>query len=138
MSSRSRLQPAWAIVIAVSLALLIKAFVLDAAIVEGPSMLPDLEPGRILLVLRCAYGLRSPLGGGYLFLWRYPEPGDVVAAESPRDGSPVVKRVGSSDGASVFLLGDNEAESLDSRHYGPVPIEALRGKVLLWRRKARP
>jgi signal peptidase I len=31
---------------------------------------------------------------------------------------------------SLFLLGDNLRESIDSRDYGPVEIESLRGKVL--------
>jgi signal peptidase I len=90
-----------------------------------------------------------------------------VAAASPRDGLPVVKRVAAAGpmvlstaagrllgpaldaalspaqeariGASLdlaadsfFLLGDNPPESLDSRDYGPVPIEALSGRVLLF------
>lgn len=35
---------------------------------------------------------------------------------------------------TVFLLGDNRANSIDSRDYGPVPVEELLGRVLfrLW------
>jgi signal peptidase I len=32
----------------------------------------------------------------------------------------------------VFVVGDNEAVSRDSREYGPVPIENITGKVLLY------
>lgn len=34
---------------------------------------------------------------------------------------------------SVFVLGDNRGVSVDSRHYGPVPVDRVRGKVVfLW------
>ncbi len=163
----SRLRPGWAILSAALILLIIKAFVLDAAIVDGRSMYPTLEPGAFVLVLRCAYGLRSPTGSGYLLRWASPRRGQVVAAASPRDGLPVVKRVAAAGpmdlrvdagrlvgpaldaplsaqqearlGSSLrvpelsfFLLGDNPGESLDSRDYGPVPIEAVSGRVLVF------
>jgi signal peptidase I len=167
-----KFHPGRAILSAALLFLLAKAFVLDAAIVEGSSMSPTLESGSIVLVLRCAYGLPSPWGRGYLLRWASPRRGEVVAAASPRDGLPVVKRVAaagplslsvsagrlvgpaldaplSSDqerliGAafelapsSLFLLGDNPPDSLDSRDYGAVPIEAVSGRVLLFGPRAR-
>ncbi len=36
---------------------------------------------------------------------------------------------------SVFLLGDNNFDSYDSRHYGSIPVENIRGKVLFLTRK---
>ena len=30
----------------------------------------------------------------------------------------------------VWLLGDNPDESIDSRHYGPVPIGLIQGKAI--------
>jgi len=113
-------------------ALAVKAFVLDAAVVEGRSMLPLLEPGRVVLVLRCAYGLRLPWGGRYLLRWAEPEIGQVVAAANPRDGRSVIKRVAAlgADGW-VYLAGDNAPESLDSREYGPVSPGGISGRVLL-------
>ena len=171
MRSR-RFRPGWAILAAALLVLFAKAFVLDAAIVDGPSMRPTLEPGGLVIVLRCAYGLRSPFGSGYILRWASPRRGDVVAAASPRDGLPVVKRVAAAGPATlsvaagrllgpgldaalspdqatrmdgglvipagtVFLLGDNPPQSLDSRDYGSVAIEAVSGKVLLFGRWAR-
>jgi signal peptidase I len=166
MRSR-KFRPGRAILAAALLCLVAKAFVLDAAIVEGVSMRPTLEPGSLVLVLRCAYGLPAPWGPGYLLRWASPRRGEVVAAASPRDGLPVVKRVAavgplalsaaagrllgpSLDSPlspeqeerlgpsldlpplSLFLLGDNPAESIDSRDYGAVPIEAVSGRVLLF------
>ena len=167
-----KFRPGWAILAAAILLFLLKAFVLDAAVVDGPSMRPTLEPGSLVLVLRCAYGLRSPSGRGYLLRWARPRRGEVVAAASPRDGLPVVKRVAAAgptllsvaagrlvgtalDAAltaeqagriggelalpagALFLLGDNPPESLDSRDYGPVPIEAVSGRVILFGRWPR-
>lgn len=171
MRSR-KLRPGWAILAAALLVLFAKAFVFDAAVVDGRSMLPTLAPGTFVLVLRCAYGLRSPSGYGYIVRWARPRRGDVVAAASPRDGLPVVKRVAAAGpialtvdagrligpgldaplspeqaerigralelpALSFFLLGDNVLESLDSRDYGSVPIEAISGRVLLFGRWAR-
>jgi signal peptidase I len=123
---------------AILLVLVAKAFAADAAVVDGRSMLPLLRPGSVVLVLRCAYGLRLPGSGGYLLRWGEPRPGDVVVATSPRDGRPVVKRIASlaPEGAFV-LLGDNSPESVDSREYGPVAFDALRGRVLLFGRGGR-
>jgi signal peptidase I len=173
MRSR-KLRPGRVILVAVLAVLAGKNFILDAYVVEGPSMRPTLESGKLVLVLRCAYGLRLPTRGGYLLRWASPRRGEVVAAPSPRDGRPVVKRVaavgparlayeagrlvgpgldatlsaaqaadigavaaGESSGEfelpadSCFLLGDNHADSYDSRDYGPVSMASVAGEVLL-------
>ena len=65
---------------------------------------------------------------------------EVVAAANPRNGLPIVKRVGAvleGPDPSLILLGDNPDESLDSRDYGNVPIEAVSGKVLVFATWAR-
>ena len=171
MRSR-KIRPGWAILVAALLCVAAKAFVIDAAVVEGRSMRPTFEPGSLVLILRCAYGLPSPWGSGYLFRWASPRRGDIVAAASPRDGLPVVKRVAavgpeslsvaasrllglgldaplSPDqeerigpsleipARSLLLLGDNPAESVDSRDYGAVAIEAVSGRVLTFGSRAR-
>lgn len=155
------------ILAAALLALGLKAFVVDLAVVDGPSMLPRYRQGDVVLVLRCAYGLRPPLGlrGARLISWARPRVGDVVVAANPGGAGQVIKRVaelgplvlrvegGSLRGGhldlpleageasilgasvslpadSVFLLGDNLAKSLDSRSYGPLPVDALLGRVL--------
>ena len=167
-----KFHPGWAILVAALVFLAAKAFVLDAAVVEGRSMLPTLEPGSIVLVLRCAYGLPLPWGGGYILRWASPRRGEVVAANSPRDGLAVVKRVAAAGPLSLsvaagrmlgpgldaalspdqerimgrgidlparelLLLGDNPAESVDSRDYGAVSIDAVSGRVLVFGSRAR-
>jgi signal peptidase I len=96
--------------------------------VRGESMRPTLEPGDRLVVLS--------LGR--------PRQGDLVALEDPeRPGRQVVKRIGAGPGGEVtvdgrrlqakdgyVVLGDRPSLSVDSRHYGPVSLPALRGRVV--------
>lgn len=141
MQSRASRSPLRPIVAAVVFAALVKFFIVDLALVEGPSMSPTFEAGQPVIVLRIAYGLRLPQGlGGYLFRWGDPAPGDVVIAENPESKRPVIKRVawtrpGSREdgGLELWILGDNGSDSLDSRSYGAVPVEDVAGRVLSWR-----
>jgi nickel-type superoxide dismutase maturation protease len=78
-------------------------------------MLPALQPGDRLLV------------------WRTTrvKAGDVIAAGDPRHPErTVLKRAASYDDAGIFLVGDNEMHSTDSRHFGPVPLSLVRGKAV--------
>lgn len=167
---RRRLSASRIVLAALALAILVRTFFLDIVIVRGESMLPTLRPNTVLLVLRCAYGLRLPVGGAYALSWAAPEPGDLVVVDAGRAGTRrVVKRVfevgpaflrseagflsarggvvpaapgarlaGSTflEAGRAFVVGDNADESVDSRSYGPVPIEAIVGKVLLYGRGA--
>ncbi len=133
-----------ALLAATLIALLVKAFLVDLAVVEGRSMEPSFPRGSLVLVLRCAYGLRSPGADGvYWVRWGTPRPGDSVLAFPPASGRRVVKRVadfgpdantGEAKGGrreqEYFLAGDNPGESRDSREYGPVGIDDVAGKVL--------
>lgn len=165
------IRPGAVIVAVVVLVVAVKFLVLDAVVVDGRSMLPRLTPGSVVLVFRAAYGVKNPLGPGYVARWAQPRLGDVVAAANPRDGRVLVKRVvaigpaelavaaerlvgpmvdaflGAERAAalgpslsvpegSVFLLGDNQLESVDSREYGPVPIDLVYGRVLTSRFRA--
>lgn len=75
-------------------------------------MAPKFQPGDRLLVHR-AGAVR---------------PGDVVAAYDPT-GRLIVKRVAAVRAEGAVLLGDNRAESTDSRDFGPVPLTSLAGRV---------
>jgi len=79
---------------AAAAALLVKLFALDLVVVRGVSMSPTIRPGTVALVARCAYGLRSPLSGGYLLRWADPLPGDIVLVDPTANGSRrAIKRV---------------------------------------------
>jgi len=94
-------------------------------VVDGPSMEPAYRPGDRLIVNRLAY-LRRP-----------PVIGDVVVLRDPDDDSRLlIKRVASPDGdgapgAHVWLLGDNAAESRDSRVFGYIDRRRIVGKAWL-------
>ena len=91
--------------------------------VEGPSMAPTLRDGDRVIVSLTSYR-RDP-----------PRVGDVVLIEGP-GGLPLVKRVSALTPpvgpGMVWVLGDNPPESSDSRSFGPLPVERVRGRVT-WR-----
>jgi len=83
--------------------------------VVGDSMRPALEPGDRLLVLRTA-NVRT---------------GDMVAIVDPREPARlVVKRVATCSPSELTVIGDNPIASTDSRTFGPVRRDALRGRVV--------
>lgn len=76
----------------------------------------------------------------------YIRPGDVVACRSPTSKENVFKRVLGMEGermynsfsqqmvtvpkGHVWIQGDNEHNSTDSRHYGPVPYNLVEGRAI--------
>jgi signal peptidase I len=119
-----------AIIGAFAAALVMKLFLFDFMIAEGHSMVPAIKPGKIILVNKLSYGVRLPGSGAYLLRWALPRPGDIVDFYTPL-GEIAVKRCGEgSAGGSFFALGDNSAQSYDSRSYGPVAADRVIGKVL--------
>lgn len=85
-------------------------------------MAPALAPGDYVVADRRAYARRAPA------------PGDIALARDPREPSrTIVKRVAAlTPEGDAVLLGDNRAESTDSRAFGPVPASELRGRIV-WR-----
>lgn len=119
----------------VAMLFLIKIFLIDVAQIRGKSMLPRFAEGDVVLVHKAAYGLRNP-AGGYFFLWKMPENRDIVVAFKPGTDTTVIKRVWIQEPlqltqqTTIFLLGDNNFESVDSREFGPVPMSNILGKVI--------
>jgi type IV secretory pathway protease TraF len=74
---------------------------------------------------------------------QWPRRGSIVVFREPGTGLLAVKRVAARPGDRVrisagilhlaadeaWLLGDNASRSVDSRRYGPVPLEALVGRA---------
>ena len=90
--------------------------------VHGGSMRPTLEPGDWCLAT----------AGGRI------KAGDVVVLEPPgRPGLEVVKRVTGAPGdeglgfGQWFVEGDNPDASTDSREFGAIPRDAIKGRVRL-------
>lgn len=75
--------------------------------------MPYLNPGQIVIGHR---------------LYRSIKPHDIVIIE--HGGMEKIKRVVSIHSDSIIVAGDNQTESTDSRHFGPVPRTALIAKVI--------
>jgi nickel-type superoxide dismutase maturation protease len=89
--------------------------------VTGESMVPALLPGdRVVVVGGLGPVLRPPI-----------RVGAIVALIDPGDPDRIViKRVVALEEGGVVVRGDNKAASTDSRHFGPVSPNALRGVVV--------
>ena len=112
--------------------------------VSGVSMLPTFKNGRRVLVSK-AYWLVGPI-----------KDNDIVVSKDPGGPGTIIKRVYRLGGESVdyphypdtvplfmgreyrvpkgyvYLLGDNPPFSEDSRRFGPVPIDKILGKVIVY------
>jgi signal peptidase I len=111
-------------------AIIMKFFLFDLMITEGPSMEPAVPDGTVLVINRLKYGLRLPWQRGFLIRWSAPKPGEVVVVYTPA-GQIAVKRCEEITEKGDFIVhGDNHLQSFDSRSYGPVPADHIIGKVL--------
>jgi signal peptidase I len=169
----------WAesIIIALILALLIRAFVIQAFKIPSGSMIPTFEIGDRIFVSKFIYGARIPFTDIRLPALKAPKRGDIIVFVSPETPKKdFVKRLIALEGETVeikngnilingkgingpdsvksnyyynrgdfgkeltavtvpsgfyFALGDNSANSRDSRYWGFVPKKNLIGKAVL-------
>jgi len=169
--------------IAIILALVLRAFLVQAFSIPSGSMQPTLLIGDYLLVSKFSYGIRNPFTNKVWIPISSPERGDVVVFIFPQDPSKdYIKRViglpgdriqivnkklyingkqyktpqavyddplmipppqGPADSTrdnlgpvvvpanSYFCMGDNRDHSYDSRFWGFVPMDNLRGKAII-------
>ena len=114
-------------------AAVILGFIITPFQVSGGSMEPSYSDGDLIFVNRTARSFRV---------------GDVIVLThpDPADGRVLVKRIHAVAGdtvdnsfgvqyytvpeGSVFVVGDNINDSLDSRTFGSVPINLIIGRVL--------
>ena len=82
-------------------------------IIKGTSMEPGIPENSVVVYSRLEKAYKA---------------NDVVIAEVDRQ--QVIKRIYSLDEKSVFLLSDNLENSIDSRTFGAVAMEQLKGKVI--------
>ncbi|MFH1136598.1 MAG: signal peptidase I [Pseudomonadota bacterium] len=168
-----------AIILAIILALFIRTFVVQAFKIPSGSMLPTLQIGDHILVVKSIYGVRLPLVNKVLIPVSEPQRGDVIVFVYPVDPTKdFIKRVVGLPGDKVeirgkklfindkpaddahaffddpqfyplmvaprddfgpvtvpedqlFVMGDNRDHSYDSRFWGFVDMDAVRGKALL-------
>ncbi len=74
-----------ALIVALALALVIRAFVVQAFKIPSESMLNTLQVGDHLLASKFAYGLKIPFTNHYVYDGSDPQRGDIVIFEYPND-----------------------------------------------------
>jgi signal peptidase I len=161
------------IVIAVLIALFIRAFIVQAFKIPSSSMEPTLLVGDHLLVNKFIYGVRIPYTNIKFFQYKKPKRGDIIVFIFPKDRSKdFIKRVIGTGGEKVaiihnkiyindkmiddlwghftitrpsieeygpvkvpegflFVMGDNRDNSQDSRFWGFVNINEVKGKAFI-------
>jgi signal peptidase I len=179
--SRKRilLEYAEAIVTALILALLIRAYVVQAFKIPTASMVDTLLVGDHILVNKFIYGLRIPFSDERFVVFKEPQRGDIVVFKYPEDpkrdfikrivavggdvieardkvlylnGSPLEESFVSHRDEDIklrefeprdnfgpivvpkekfFVMGDNRDYSYDSRYWGFVDFEEIKGKALI-------
>ncbi len=151
----------WAISIAVAvfLAFLIRQFIIELYIVDGPSMRPTLQSQERLVVNKFIYKFNPPEHGDIL-VFRYPRdttrdfikrviavPGDTIEIKDGRVfvndqllNEPYILEKTRSEypkatvpQGTIFVMGDNRNNSEDSRFadVGFVPYDLIKGKAML-------
>lgn len=182
--SRKRIfwEYAEALVTALILALIIRAYVVQAFKIPSGSMEPTLLVGDHILVNKFIYGTRIPLTEKRTLIFKKPHRGDIIVFKYPEDPErDFVKRVIAVEGDVIesmdkriyingelfeepfvrhsdpnikrnrnqprdnfgpivvpknkyFVMGDNRDHSYDSRYWGFVDINSIKGKsfILYW------
>ncbi len=147
------------IVVAVVLAFLIRTFIVELYIVDGPSMRPTLESHERLVVNKFLYRFRPPERGEIL-VFRYPRdpsrdfikrviavPGDTIEIRDTHVyvndqmiNEPYILNPTRTEypkatvpEGTIFVMGDNRGNSEDSRFVdvGFVPFDLIKGKAMV-------
>jgi signal peptidase I len=115
--------------IAVIIAVLLRAFVVEAFKIPSGSMIPTMEIGDHIFVNKFLYGVRIPFVGVKFFQYRKPERGEVIVFEKPRDEErrDFIKRI-------VALAGDRIEVRCGFLHVNGEPVERqlLLSKYTYW------
>jgi signal peptidase I len=93
------------LIVAVLIALFIRAFVVQAFQIPSSSMEPTLLIGDYLLVNKFIYGIRIPYTNVKFFQFKKPQRGDVIVFIFPLDPSKdFIKRVIGTEGEKVEII----------------------------------
>lgn len=110
----------------------------------GPSMTPTLKHGRRYIVLRCKIARTNHIVKIEFDLkWLNCKGcGSCRKCRRYSDVKFIAKRIVAVGGEKyrgiivpvghVYVVGDNKKRSFDSRHFGPIPIESIIGRVIVF------
>jgi signal peptidase I len=91
-----------AILIALLLALFIRAYIIQAFKIPSGSMIPTLLIGDHILVNKFIYGTKIPFSDNRFLVLRKPEKGDIIVFKYPEDPKKdFIKRVIATEGDSI-------------------------------------
>jgi signal peptidase I len=106
--------------VAVAVALLLRAFVVEAFQIPSGSMIPTLEVGDHIFVSKFAFGLSVPFTDAKILQYAEPQRGDVIVFKFPQDHSvDYIKRV-------VGLPGDVIEVKQDEVYINGKPLQRER------------
>lgn len=90
--------------VAILIALLLRAFIIEAFTIPSGSMIPTLAVGDFLFVNKLSYGVRLPFVDEMLVEWSAPERGDVVVFVFPcNESQDYIKRVVGLPGDEIYV-----------------------------------
>ena len=146
------------VLISLLIAVLVRTFVVERFLVDGPCMEPTFWTGESLLVWKLAYKFGGSPKRGDIVVFKYPLGpekdytkrvvaigGDSIEMRLGRvyiNGQQVqepfvtypglydTKAITVPEG-SVFVMGDHRTNSEDSRTFGPVKLKDVKGKAVL-------
>lgn len=88
-----------AIITALILAMLIRAYIIQAFKIPSGSMTPTLLIGDHILVNKFLYGTKIPFSGKRVFMFKKPERGDIIVFKYPENpDKDFIKRVVAAEG----------------------------------------
>ena len=137
---------------------MVRAWGVEPVRVHHDSMRPNLRNGDALLIDKFSYLWREPRVGEIVTA-HLPDTGEsvvkrvvavggdsigIIDGVLTRNGQPVDDSYANRENMAgyfwgpidvpkgqVFLMGDNRLDSVDSRDYGPVPVDSIDGRLLV-------
>jgi len=93
------------LLIALILALFIRAFIVQAYKIPSGSMIPTLLIGDYLLVNKLAYGIKNPIKDDFIYFWKFPKRQEIVVFTYPQNKKlDFIKRVIGLPGDTVQIV----------------------------------